>query len=249
YPPDWKGHPQRGKDQQQIAKVQQSHKELRYREEMRVVFIYSTVPKGSGYKRDYRGTVKTQKENHAGHGAAFITIKNQDQTCCARSIITAKAKLDNDPKYKTIMMGDHRRQTMQKRLALELMQKAGLDPAVACGFPEIAKMQEVLGPLYQVKVWDRFRELIFSTEPAIKVLHIYLDDNHYDVIGHIKSFHNASYFCEVCNKAYTRAETTCAPTSVWNAGNRQPVHSSSGSSVLIATEIFETSPATASIAS
>ncbi len=39
---------------------------------------------------------------------------------------------------------------MQKRLALKLMQKAGLDPTADCGFPEIAKMQEVLGPLYQV---------------------------------------------------------------------------------------------------
>ncbi len=117
-----------------IAKVQQSQKELRYGEEMKVVFIYSTVPKGSGYKRDYRGTVKTQKENHAGHGAAFITIKNQDQTCCARAIVTAKAKLDNDPKYVTTRGGELGRKTLQKRLALELVQKAGLDPAMACGF-------------------------------------------------------------------------------------------------------------------
>ncbi|MCP3661945.1 MAG: hypothetical protein GY696_05510, partial [Gammaproteobacteria bacterium] len=51
-----------------IAKVQQSKRELRYREEMRAVFIYSRVPKGTGFKRDYRGTVKEQKENHAGHG-------------------------------------------------------------------------------------------------------------------------------------------------------------------------------------
>ncbi len=77
---------------------------------------------------------------------------------------------------------------MQKRLALELMQKAGLDPSVACGFPKISKMQEVLGPLYQVKVWDRFRELIFNTESSIKVLHLYLDNSHYDVIGYIKQF-------------------------------------------------------------
>ncbi|MCP3663059.1 MAG: hypothetical protein GY696_11280, partial [Gammaproteobacteria bacterium] len=115
-----------------IAKVQQSQKELRYGEEMRVVFIYSTVPKGSGFKRDYRGMVKTQKEDHAGHGAAFITIQNKDQTCCARAIITAQAKLDGHLKHKTIMKGDTQRRTMQKRLALELMQKARLDASVAC---------------------------------------------------------------------------------------------------------------------
>ncbi len=133
-----------------IAKVQQSKRELRYGEEMRAVFIYSRVPKGTGFKRDYRGTVKEQKENHAGHGGTFITIKNEDNSCCPRAIITAQAKVDNDPKFNTIRDGDLNRRTMQKRLALELMQKAGLDPTAACGFPEIGKMQEVLGPLYQV---------------------------------------------------------------------------------------------------
>ncbi|MCP3663305.1 MAG: hypothetical protein GY696_12560, partial [Gammaproteobacteria bacterium] len=72
---------------------------------------------------------------------------NQDKTCCARAIITAQAKVDGHQKYKTIKDGDLGRKTMQKRLALELMQKAGLDPSVACGFPEISKMQEMLGPL------------------------------------------------------------------------------------------------------
>ncbi|MCP3666018.1 MAG: hypothetical protein GY696_26565, partial [Gammaproteobacteria bacterium] len=120
--------------------------------------------------------------------------------------MTAKAEVDKDPKYITIRKGDHRRQTMQKRLALELMGKVGVNPSQACGFPEIEKMQHVLGPLYQIKVWDRFKELLFSTESAIKVLHLYLDGGHYDVISFIQSFHNASYFCELCDKAYKRIE-------------------------------------------
>ncbi|MCP3664078.1 MAG: hypothetical protein GY696_16565, partial [Gammaproteobacteria bacterium] len=189
-----------------IAKVQQSKKELKYGEEMRVVFIYSSAPKGKGFKRDYQGSVKEHKENHAGHGSAFITIKNQDNSCCARAIITAKAKVDKDPKYDTIRHGDHGRKTKQKRLALDLMEQAGVNPDQACGFPEIGKMRQVLGPLYQIKVWDRFRELLFSTESAIKVLHLYLDEGHYDVIGGIIEFHNTSYFCELCDKPYKRIE-------------------------------------------
>ncbi len=87
---------------------------------MKVIFIYSKVPKGAGFKRDYQGSVKEQKENHAGHGSAFITIKNQDNSCCARAIVTAKAKMDKDVKYDTIRHGDYKRRTMQKRLAMEL---------------------------------------------------------------------------------------------------------------------------------
>ncbi|MCP3661032.1 MAG: hypothetical protein GY696_00825, partial [Gammaproteobacteria bacterium] len=67
-------------------------------------------------------------------------------------------------------------------------------------------MRQVLGPLYQIKIWDRFRELLFSTESAIKVLHLYLDGGHYDVIGGIIQFHNKSYFCELCDKAYSLIE-------------------------------------------
>ncbi|MCP3668748.1 MAG: hypothetical protein GY696_40740, partial [Gammaproteobacteria bacterium] len=181
-------------------------KELKYGEEMRVVFIYSSALKGKGFKRDYQGSVKEHKENHAGHSSAFITIKNQDKSCCARAIVTAQAKVDKVPKYDTIRKGDESRRTMQKRLALDLTEKAGVNPDQACGFPEIVKMQQVLGPLYQIKVWDRFRELLFSTESAIKVLHLYFDGGHYDVIGGIIQFHNKSYFCELCNKAYSLIE-------------------------------------------
>ena len=158
-----------------------------------------------GFKRDNQGSVKNQKENFPGHGSAFVTIKNQDNMCCARAIVTAKALIDNHPKYSTIRQGDHHRRTIQKRLAVDLLTKAGLKDQ-KCGFPEIQKMQKVLGPLYQIKVWDRFRELLFETDTSVKVLHIYLDNSHYDVIARIKAFHNVSYFCEPCNKPYKNIE-------------------------------------------
>jgi hypothetical protein len=190
-----------------IAKVQQSRKELHYGEEMRAVFIYSKSVEGKGFKRDHRGSIKEVKERQAGHGGIFVTIKNADNSCCARAIVTAKALLDKDPKYTTIRDGDHGRKTLQKRLAASLMEQAGLkDRQDGCGFPEIQAMQKVLGPLYQIKVWNRFRDLIFKTNNSIKVLHLYLDNNHFDVIARIVAFHNSSYFCEVCNKAYKRVE-------------------------------------------
>ncbi len=68
---------------------------------MKVFFIFSTIPKESGFKRDYRWTVKRTglEENHAGQGGTFITIKNHDQTCCNRAIDTTPAKVDGHPMY------------------------------------------------------------------------------------------------------------------------------------------------------
>ncbi len=160
---------------------------------------------GQGYKRRYDGSVKEHKEKYPGHGCSFITIKNQDNSCCARAIITAKSLIDNHSQYKSIRKGEEGGRTIQKRMAEDLLKKSGL-PNQTCGFPEIQKMQKTLGPLYQIKVWDRFRKLLFQTNPAVKVLHLYLDKNHFDVIGRINQFHNASYFCESCNMAYKRVE-------------------------------------------
>ncbi|MCP4339606.1 MAG: hypothetical protein GY799_12120 [Desulfobulbaceae bacterium] len=91
---------------EKVAHTQQSKKELSYGADMKVIFTYSQLPIGSGYKRDYQGSVKNHKEKISGHGGTFISIKNEDNTCCARAIITAKANLDNDPKWNSIRLGD-----------------------------------------------------------------------------------------------------------------------------------------------
>ena len=35
----------------------------------------------------------------------IIQIKNRDELCCARAIVTLKARVDKDPEYQNIMQG------------------------------------------------------------------------------------------------------------------------------------------------
>lgn len=41
---------------------------------------------------------------------------------------------------------------------------------------------------------------------AEKVLHLYLHDNHFDVITSVPAFFSRSYYCETCNKGYSNKE-------------------------------------------
>ena len=45
----------------------------------------------------------------------FINIKNQDKLCCARAIVTGKAKLDNDEEWNNIRLG-RREQLVRARV-------------------------------------------------------------------------------------------------------------------------------------
>ena len=74
----------------------------------------------------------------------FFTIRNDDELCCARAIVTAKAKLDSDPNWNNVRLG----RTIQGDLATQLHEKAKVQCGI-CGIPEIKKFQDVL-PGHQI---------------------------------------------------------------------------------------------------
>ena len=74
-----------------------------------------------GGKRSKRSEVNLEK--HLTKKKSIIRIQNGDGLCMARALVVAKAKLDNDPQYKSMT---NRRGTMQTRMAQELHQNAGV---------------------------------------------------------------------------------------------------------------------------
>lgn len=52
----------------------------------------------------------------------IIQIKNKDELCCARAIVTLKARVDKDPEYQNIMQG----RGLQGFLAGKLHNEAGV---------------------------------------------------------------------------------------------------------------------------
>ena len=139
-------------------------------------FIHTPAP-GSGNGKRYkpssaavRGIVKR----------SCVTIKNRDELCCARAIVTMKALVDangnaRDHRYHNLKQG----RPVQERLAKELHRLAGV-PEGPCGISELQKFQAVL-PGYQIKV---------------------MSIDHYDGCNSSSGFLSKSYFCDECNRGY-----------------------------------------------
>ena len=79
-----------------------------------------------------------------------IIIKNKDDLCFARALVSTKAYVDQDPGYENISQG----RGQQEHLAYMLHQETGV-PEGPCGLPEIQRIQEHLGPQgYQIKIYE-----------------------------------------------------------------------------------------------
>ena len=142
---------------------------------MDVNVVHLEMPHGGiGTKR-----AEINLEKHLMKKRSIIRIRNNDQLCFARALVVAKAKIDNDPQYTSIV--NHRR-AMQTRLARELHQKAAV-PLGPCGLDEVKQFQTYLSDdQINIVSKDHQNALIYVGPNQEKRIYLYLYDNHYDVI-------------------------------------------------------------------
>ena len=87
----------------------------------------------------------------------LITIKNKDDLCAPRALVTVQALMDENPRYKTIRLG----QGQQGYLAHKLCQEAEVAEG-PCGTEELQQFQDHLGPQgYQIIVFEGQRGMIW----------------------------------------------------------------------------------------
>ena len=159
-------------------------------------------PEGSGGKRHIKpghrpiSILKISKKS-------IIRINNDDNLCCARAIVTAKARLDNHTQWESIRRG---RKT-QKELALLLHHEANVTPG-PCGYEELTQFGHAPSLFdYRLILVDAdrsFHRKAFSppmgpNEKRIILLH---EKGHYDVITTLTGFFGSSYVCAHCLKPY-----------------------------------------------
>ena len=167
---------------------------------METTFI-RTPGRGSGHGKRYkpskaavRGIAKKSR----------VTIKNKDQLCCARAIVTMKALADaqgnpRDQDYHNLKQGC----PVQERKAKELHRLADV-PEGPCGIPELQKFQAAL-PGYQIKVMsiDPPHMIIYAGPvTSDKMIGLIKEDEHYDGCNSFQGFLDTSYFCHECNKGF-----------------------------------------------
>ena len=132
---------------------------------------------------------------------SIIVIKNEDQLCCARAIVTMKALADGgrrNPDYEDLRRGRNQ-QTIRAR---ELHLRAGV-PEGPCDIPELQKFQDFLTD-YQIKVLavDKPHMIVFAGPPASKQILLVKVDDHYHGCNSFAGFLERNYFCHDCNKGY-----------------------------------------------
>ena len=123
----------------EIERVLQSHEEFVLDNGIEIGIIHAHKPAGSG--RKYTNYLEFLQRKQC-----IIQIKNNDDMCCARAIVTAKAKQENHLNWNSIRLGCDK----QRQLAQELHDLADI-PIGKCGLNEIKKFQAVL-PGYQILV-------------------------------------------------------------------------------------------------
>ncbi|CAH3189850.1 unnamed protein product, partial [Porites evermanni] len=98
----------------------------------------------------------------------MIKIKNTDELCCARAIVTMKEYVDGDPQKQYRNLRDGR--PIQERLAKQLHQEAGV-PEGPCGYEELEKFQTFLGPqgykiIEAAQIFPQARNVPFTAKSA-----------------------------------------------------------------------------------
>ena len=161
--------------------------------------FFKTEQRGGGYRKNNPGP---QSFAQLLKKKSIITVKNTDNLCLARALVTVKALVDKDPDlhYANLRKGC----PIREILAKQLHRDAGI-PEGTCGFPEVQQMQDYLFPLgYQIKVFEgQTGALWFNKEEfdsAPKKLCLLKTNNHFHGIQSVPAFLNRSYYCHDCDK-------------------------------------------------
>ena len=131
---------------------------------------------------------------------SVIRITNDDPLCCARALVTAKARVDHHPKWESIRKG----RPLQKELALLVHHEANVPLGPYCydALTAFSKTPSLTG--YQIILVDANRSYHITTFGPLqdKQLILLHNQDHYDVITSLPGFFGSSYVCADCWKPY-----------------------------------------------
>ena len=131
-------------------------------------------------------------------------MKNTDNLCLARALVTMKEWVDGDPDKQYVNLQKGR--PIQERLAKLLHRDAGV-PEGTCGREEILQFQEYLGELgYQIKIFEGQTGALWfdkdSFDKKEKKLCLLKTGSHFHGITSVPGFLCRSYYCHVCNRGF-----------------------------------------------
>ena len=168
-------------------------------EELLIEVHSRKIPRGTG-------RLKIDKNNIADKNS-IICIKNTDTICLARSIFTAHA-LINKSKWTKSQLNDgfKKSRKLQKEEALKLHGKAGVEiNDFGNTLEDVKTFAKHLGIQINIVDADYFNEIIYTSEGESidgKIIYLYKNKNHYDVITSMPGFLGKDYYCHTSKEPY-----------------------------------------------
>ena len=157
------------------------------------------APQGTGSRRQNKPGHQPLR-NLIPKKRSIIQIQNKDDLCCARALVTAKAKVDQHPKYNSIRQGTK----LQKEMALLLHHEANV-PFGPCGYDALTQFSTAPSLTgYQILLVDADRSFHITTFGPLqdKQLILLHEKSHYDIITKLPAFFGVGYVCAHCWKPY-----------------------------------------------
>ena len=199
---------------EKIRKILNSNEEFLLDGNLDCLLAHVEVP--SGGKNSSRTYVDKEREIDDRH--TFIKIRNNDNLCFARSLVMGLAHLDfktgviSKKEYDQLRMDNYGKQTTAAR---KLHERTGLGDSFV-GIDQITSFQHVLNNIQIKIVSKQHGDVVVYAGPQHKnKVYIYLHDGHYTTIKSMTGFHQRSFYCDVCDKPYTkkrghRCEAVCS---------------------------------------
>jgi hypothetical protein len=136
---------------------------------------------------------------------SIIQVKTENNSL-AHAVIIAKAKLTNDPNYKS-----YRQEYKILPIGQQLLQTTGIDLSNGGGIPELVRFQDHFWD-YKIVVYEGLHceSLMFEGHvESINQIYLIYDSitRHYHVITNLTSAMAKKYICKACNKVRDRDVT------------------------------------------
>ena len=151
------------------------------------------------------------------HKKSILRIKNDDELCAARAIVTALWDKDTRDEARD----RHRMGEMEEEeRARALCHRAGVALDRSCGIPKLERFQKVLkeeGVRLHV-FYDHLGAVGYAGkkkefDESVRDIYLYHRDDHYDVITSMKGFLCKNYYCQRCDQGYSNKDGhACYPT-------------------------------------
>ena len=176
-------------------------------ENCKIVVQSVKIPAGKGRLYLTKDTISRKN--------CIITIKNNDNICLSRSIVTALANLHPEKWTKAqLKNGLNASRKLQKDEAMKLHKEANVEINEygndLADVETFAKHLEIEINIIDSKL---FNTIIYTANKGTEdKIYILKTRNHFDVIKSLTAFYDTPYYCHECKKAYTKKDKHMCPS-------------------------------------